>query len=89
MTEILLEPLAVTITEATRLGVGGRSKIYEAITKGELEAVKDGNRTLILYASIKRRLESLPRIGRDVPMSQSPALAKGTAKRKAKAPTAA
>jgi hypothetical protein len=69
---------AVTIPEAARLTArGGRrrkrkkgkgyyyegaSSIYEMIDRGELEAVKDGSRTLITMESIRRRMAALPRV---------------------------
>jgi hypothetical protein len=39
----------------------GRSKLYEELGKGNLDAVKDGARTLITVESIRRRQASLPR----------------------------
>jgi hypothetical protein len=58
-------PIMVTIPDAMRLTGWGRSKIYGDIGNGELEAVKDGNRTLIIYESILRRVAALPRVGKD------------------------
>lgn len=61
------EPYAVDIREARRLlGNKGRTQIYEAITAGELDAIKDGTKTLITLASIKRRQEACikPRLRR-------------------------
>ena len=63
-----VEPFAVSIAEAARLqGLGrkpggGRSSITEQIAAGEVEAIKDGWRTLITVASIKRRMAALPRV---------------------------
>jgi hypothetical protein len=56
-----LEPYAVSVKVAREL-LGGKSQagLYEAITKGELEAVKDGGKTLITLRSIRARQESLP-----------------------------
>jgi hypothetical protein len=56
-----LKPFAVQIPVARKL-LGGKCKtgIYEAIARGELDAVKDGKRTLITTASIERRQKSLP-----------------------------
>ncbi len=50
-----LTPFAVPI-DVTRelLGRKARSQIYEAIGRGELDAIKDGKRTLIVVASIVR-----------------------------------
>jgi excisionase family DNA binding protein len=55
-----LEPLAVSINEAARLIGISRGSVYGAIARGELEAVKDGGKTKIIYASLKRREASLP-----------------------------
>jgi hypothetical protein len=56
-----LEPVAVSIREAQRLlGDKARSQLYKDIARGELEAVKDGAKTLITLESIKRRQASLP-----------------------------
>lgn len=38
-----------------------RTKTYELIASGELEAVKDGARTKITFESAERRAASLPR----------------------------
>jgi hypothetical protein len=50
-----LTPFAVPI-DVTREILGGkaRSQIYDAIGRGELDAIKDGKRTLIVVASIAR-----------------------------------
>lgn len=40
----------------------GASSIHEMIADRKLDAVKDGGRTLILMASIRRHIESLPRV---------------------------
>jgi hypothetical protein len=55
------EPIAVPIKEAQRLlGDKSRSEVYIAIGRGELDAVKDGQKTLITVASIRRRQAALP-----------------------------
>jgi hypothetical protein len=56
MTEIL----AHTIADATKISGLGRTTIYEAIGTGKLEAVKAGNRTLVLAASLRSFIASLP-----------------------------
>jgi hypothetical protein len=57
-----LKPYAVPIKTAQELlGRKARSDIYEAIGRGELDAVKDGTKTLIVLASIERRQQNLPR----------------------------
>jgi hypothetical protein len=56
-----LQPFAVPLHEAARLlGNKSRAGIYQAIAGGELEAIKDGRRTLITLRSIRARQESLP-----------------------------
>jgi hypothetical protein len=55
-----LEPITVTIPQCMRVTGKSRSAIYEAIGRGELEAVKDGKLTLITFKSIKRRQAELP-----------------------------
>jgi excisionase family DNA binding protein len=55
-----VEPLACTLDTATVLSGLSRSKLYEAIQRGTLDAVKAGGRTLILYASLKRYVAALP-----------------------------
>jgi hypothetical protein len=55
-----LEPLTVTIDQAGKITGESRSQVYNRIGRGEYEAVKSGQRTLIVYESIKRRLARLP-----------------------------
>lgn len=56
------EPLLVTIPEGCRrLGIG-RSKIYEHIKSGRIEAVKDGRRTLLTTRSLHVHADSLPAV---------------------------
>jgi hypothetical protein len=57
----LLKPYAVKINDARKLLAGKcRSGIYEAIAAGKLDAIKDGERTLITVASIERYNQALP-----------------------------
>jgi hypothetical protein len=55
-----LAPITVTIAQCMRITGKSRSAVYEAIGRGELEAVKDGKLTLITFKSIKRRQAGLP-----------------------------
>jgi hypothetical protein len=56
-----LKPYAVTITDAKPLLANKcRSEIYEALARGELDAIKDGQKTLIVVASIERYMRSRP-----------------------------
>ena len=68
MTDITqIKPFAVPIPEAARIlgwgrkPGGGRSSVNEALARGELDAVKDGRRTLVTMESIERRAASRPR----------------------------
>jgi excisionase family DNA binding protein len=51
---------AVSIAEAAAMAGLGRTKIYEAISKGRLKARKCGKRTLILRDELRQFLASLP-----------------------------
>jgi hypothetical protein len=56
-----LKPFAVTMKAAQKLLADkARSEVYDAINRGELDAIKDGARTLITVESIERRQRSLP-----------------------------
>jgi hypothetical protein len=56
-----LRPLVVTVSVARKLlGDKSRSEIYEAIGRNDLEALKDGAKTLISVLSIERYLAALP-----------------------------
>jgi hypothetical protein len=56
--------LAVTINDAARISALGRTSIYEPISDGRLDAVKAGQRTLVLMESLRGFLASLPRLRR-------------------------
>jgi excisionase family DNA binding protein len=56
----LVEPYAISISEAVRLSGIGRSSIYQAIGRGELPIRKSGRRSLILTADLQRWLSELP-----------------------------
>jgi excisionase family DNA binding protein len=51
---------AVSIVEAAAMAGLGRTKIYEAISKGHLQARKCGKRTLILRDDLRSYLANLP-----------------------------
>lgn len=55
-----LEPLAVSAREAARLTGLSRSRVYELIAAGELEAVRSGARILIKLESVRTWFASLP-----------------------------
>jgi excisionase family DNA binding protein len=53
----------VSLTDTgTRLGCK-KTKVYELIKQGRLDAVKLGSRTLVIDESIDRLMASLPRVG--------------------------
>lgn len=53
-------PLTVTIHEAVRVSGLSRSEVYRRLADGKLRAVKSGSRTLVLMASLRAHLASLP-----------------------------
>lgn len=52
--------LALTIEECIEAGLGGRTKVYEAIRDKRLKARKRGNRTIVLIEDAHEYLRSLP-----------------------------
>ena len=50
---VVIEPLTVRISTAVQLTGISRSRLYELIQSGDLEAVKVGRSTLIPYKSLK------------------------------------
>ena len=56
-------PLNYQITEAVRVSGLSRSRIYEALRKQELRAIKAGRRTLIPVTELEAYLASLPSYG--------------------------
>jgi predicted DNA-binding transcriptional regulator AlpA len=67
-----IEPLTLTVEQTVQATGESRSKIYELIGTGEYEAKKAGSRTLIVYASIKRRIAALPAAKIKAPKSRRP-----------------
>ncbi len=51
------EPICVRVAAAVKLTGIPRSTLYELIGAGEIETVKIGRSTFILYASLKRLFE--------------------------------
>lgn len=53
-----IEPISVRVPEAARMTGISRSKIYELIASGEIEAAKVGRATVVLVASLKSFLHT-------------------------------
>ena len=53
----------ISVSEAVRVYGIGRTKLYELIHNGNIEAVKLGRRTLIRTESARNFIDSLPRVG--------------------------
>ncbi|MBP0115315.1 MULTISPECIES: helix-turn-helix domain-containing protein [Bradyrhizobium] len=53
-------PLVLKISEACAASRIGRTKLYDAIKRGELRARKNGKSTLILQADLVEWLNGLP-----------------------------
>jgi hypothetical protein len=56
----IAEPIAAGMDDAERLSGIGRTELYELIKQGKIEARKHGRRTLIVVASLRNYLNSLP-----------------------------
>lgn len=54
----MIEPIAVPIPEAARLGGVGRSTIYAEVAKGNLKVRKIGRRTVIAMEDLRDWLAS-------------------------------
>lgn len=52
----------VTVSEAIQLFGIKRTKLYESIRQGDIEAVKLGRRTLIRAESVRAFINRLPRL---------------------------
>jgi excisionase family DNA binding protein len=71
-------PFAFSVSEACNVARAGRTALYEAISAGELRAVKRGRRTLVLADDLRRWLENLPTVSScaDQDLSRPPRRAK-------------
>jgi len=49
----MIEPLTVRVATAVRITGLSRSRVYELIQSGDLETVKVGRSTLIVFGSLK------------------------------------
>ena len=55
-----VEPISVTVTDAVHLSGLSRSEVYRRLASGDIKAVKNGNRTLVLLTSLRGYLATLP-----------------------------
>ena len=53
-----IEPANVTMRDGCAYTGDSRTVMYDAIAKGDVEAVKEGRRTLLVFASLKKRVAS-------------------------------
>ena len=52
-----VEPICVRVNDAARMIGVGRTKLYELISSGELEAIKIGKATRVTTASLHKLVE--------------------------------
>jgi hypothetical protein len=57
-----VQPIAVSIPQASQMIGRGIATIYELLGRGEIEAVKSDGRTLVLVASLHSYIGRLPRV---------------------------
>jgi excisionase family DNA binding protein len=74
--KILVDAINLTINEFCAAFKIGRTKAYELIAAGEVEAIKLGNKTLIPYAELEKLQARLPRMR---PSTEAPLQPKNTA----------
>lgn len=55
-----MEIIAHPIPDAAKISGQSRTRIYNLLSEGKLRAVKSGKRTLILAASLREYVASLP-----------------------------
>ena len=55
-----IEPYALTINDAARFAGWTRSEVYRRLNTGDIYAVKNGKRTLVLMDSLRAYLQELP-----------------------------
>jgi excisionase family DNA binding protein len=60
-TAVAVDPIFVSVAAAAEILDCSRSEVYQKIGRGELEAVKDGVRTKIVFESVKRAAAALPK----------------------------
>jgi hypothetical protein len=57
---VTIDPITAPISDAVRISGLSRSEIYRRLAVGDILAVKNGSRTLILMASVRDYLARLP-----------------------------
>jgi hypothetical protein len=57
----MIRPYALTVDDAVKTYGIGRTRLYGLLASGDVIAVKDGRKTLVLAESIKGYIDSLPR----------------------------
>jgi hypothetical protein len=65
-----LTPYTITVAEARRLSGLSRSELYRRLGAGHFQAVKAGNRTLIILETLLAHLRSLPRATFQAPLGK-------------------
>ena len=63
------DPWTITIPRATALFGLSRSELYRRLAAGDIAAVKNGTRTLIVFESIRKYIKELPAAQFRVPKS--------------------
>jgi excisionase family DNA binding protein len=55
-----LRPRVVSVTEAARYIARGRSTVYDLLSRGEIQAIKSGGRTLVILDTLDALLDRCP-----------------------------
>lgn len=64
---VAIEPLLVSPEEGAAMIACGKTKFFELISEGKLEAKKQGRSTVITVDSLRRYVASLPSIAPTLP----------------------
>src|SRR5262249_25520012 len=60
MSELKIEPIGCSVATAEQITGLSKSKIYEGINAGLIEAKKDGRITIVMVPSLREYVSSLP-----------------------------
>lgn len=66
-----MRPYSMTLVTAEEFSGIKRSRLYDLMGQGAIQAVKSGRRTLILSASLERYLANLPAATMRVPRTSA------------------